>query len=93
MTYSITQRFLTAMFVSGASKPAEIIPFLYLGNERDSADLTLLRKLGVSKVTITLSQYIFTNFTCHTVTASLLDRSVDEIPVFDFVVDHEVIIC
>ncbi|KAL5248987.1 hypothetical protein ACHWQZ_G018000 [Mnemiopsis leidyi] len=34
----------------GASKPAEIIPFLYLGNERDSADLTLLRKLGVSKV-------------------------------------------
>lgn len=34
----------------GASKPAEIIPFLYLGNERDSSDLGLLRKLGVSKV-------------------------------------------
>lgn len=34
----------------GASKPAEIIPFLYLGNERDSADITMLRKLGVTKV-------------------------------------------
>lgn len=34
----------------GATKPAEIVPLLYLGNERDSSDLTLLQRLGVSKV-------------------------------------------
>lgn len=52
--YKFVIRLFNNVYSAGASKPAQIIPFLYLGNERDSSDLTLLRKLGVSKVYIAI---------------------------------------